>query len=355
MYNLSCYDYDLPERQIAQVPCQGRSYSKLLHIERKKDEFSHHHFFDLVKLLEPGDLLVVNNTRVIPARLLGKKVTGGRVEVLIIDYANGVKNLEEKGFFQCDCLIKASKNPKPGAVLHLGEGIKAEVIAVKQYISEVRFFGGEQFIKALKRSGQIPLPPYIKRSKDDAGLAQTDRETYQTVYAETEGAVAAPTAGLHFTNPLISDLEEKGVEFANITLHVGYGTFVPVRVEDIREHQIHSEFYSVSPKAAQKINQAKQEGRRVVAVGTTSVRTLEYLSDDKGCLSPGVGSCDLFIYPGYTFKCVDAMVTNFHLPKSTLLMLVSAFYKREKMIQAYETAIHADYRFFSYGDAMFIE
>ncbi len=355
MYNLSCYDYDLPEQQIAQVPCQGRSGSKLLHLDREKDVVSHHHFFDLAKLLEPGDLLVVNNTRVIPARLLGKKVTGGRVEVLIIDYANGVKNLGEKGFFQCDCLIKASKNPKPGAILNLGEGIKAEVMAVKQYISEVRFFGGEQFIEALKRSGQIPLPPYIKRSKEDAPLAQTDRETYQTVYAETEGAVAAPTAGLHFTKALMSELEEKGVEFANITLHVGYGTFVPVRVEDIREHQIHSEFYCVSPKAAQKINQAKQEGRRVVAVGTTSVRTLEYLSDDEGCLSPGVGSCDLFIYPGYTFKCVDAMVTNFHLPKSTLLMLVSAFYKREKMIQAYETAIAQDYRFFSYGDAMLID
>ncbi len=354
MYNLSDYDYDLPEEQIAQVPCQGRSCSKLLYIDRKRDELSHHHFFDLAKLLKPGDLLVVNNTRVIPARLFGKKETGGRVEVLIIDYANGVKNLEEKGFFQCDCLIRASKNPKSGAVLHLDGGIKAEVMEVKQYISEVRFFGGVQFIEALKRSGKIPLPPYIKRSDDDA-LTQTDRETYQTVYAKTEGAVAAPTAGLHFTNSLISDLEKKGVEFANITLHVGYGTFVPVRVEDIRDHQIHSEFYCVSPAAAQKINRAKKEGRRVVAVGTTSVRTLEYLSDDRGCLSPGVGSCDLFIYPGYTFKCVDAMVTNFHLPKSTLLMLVSAFYKREKMIQAYETAIHADYRFFSFGDAMFIE
>jgi S-adenosylmethionine:tRNA ribosyltransferase-isomerase len=355
MYLLSDYDYDLPDRQIAQVPCAGRSGSKLLHIDRKNNGVGHHRFFDLTGLLAPGDLLVVNNTRVIPARLLGKKETGGRVEVLIIDYAAGMKNLEENGSFQCDCLVKASKNPKPGVILHLGDGIKAEVIKVKQYISEVRFLGGVQFVKALKRSGQIPLPPYIKRNGEDGDLALADRETYQTVYASTEGAMAAPTAGLHFTNALIADLEAKGIEFANITLHVGYGTFVPVRVDDIREHKIHSEYYSVSPEAAQKINQAKKEGRRVIAVGTTSVRTLEFLSDDKGCVTPGIGMCDLFIYPGYTFKCVDAMVTNFHLPKSTLLMLVSAFYTREKMIQAYETAINEDYRFFSYGDAMFIE
>jgi S-adenosylmethionine:tRNA ribosyltransferase-isomerase len=355
MYLLSDYDYELPEQQIAQVPCQDRSGSRLLHINRRDDLLDHYRFFDLATLLMPGDLLVVNNTRVIPARLLGKKETGGRVEVLIIDYATGMKSLEATGFFQCDCLIKASKNPRAGAILYLGEGIKAEVIQVKQYISQVRFFGGQDFIKNLKRSGQIPLPPYIKRDEADGVLAQTDNQTYQTVYAETEGAVAAPTAGLHFTTSLISELETKGVEFANITLHVGYGTFVPVRVDDIREHQIHSEYYSVSAGAAEKINRAKRENRRVIAVGTTSVRTLEYLSDDKGCVSPGVGNCDLFIYPGYIFKCVDAMVTNFHLPKSTLLMLVSAFYSRDKMIQAYATAIAEDYRFFSYGDAMLIE
>ncbi len=354
MYQLSDYDYDLPEKQIAQIPCRDRSGSKLLHIDRKNNTLGHHHFFDLAAILQPNDLLVVNNTRVIPARLLGKKVTGGRVEVLIIDFAGGVNALENTGFFQCDCLIKASKNPKPGAVLHLDGGIKAEIIEVKQYISHVRFFGGESFLKALKRSGHIPLPPYIRR-EGDPDLTREDKETYQTVYSAAEGAVAAPTAGLHFTNPLIADLGARGVEIANITLHVGYGTFVPVRVEDIREHQIHSEYYSVSPGAAQKINRAKKNGRRVVAVGTTSVRTLEYLSDAGGCVAPGTGSCDLFIYPGYTFKCVDAMVTNFHLPKSTLLMLVSAFYTREKMIQAYETAINEDYRFFSYGDAMFIE
>jgi S-adenosylmethionine:tRNA ribosyltransferase-isomerase len=229
------------------------------------------------------------------------------------------------------------------------------VVRVRQYISQVRFFGGQEFIHALKRSGQIPLPPYIRREDGEGELTETDKETYQTVYAATEGAVAAPTAGLHFTQSLMADLQACGVEIATVTLHVGYGTFVPVRVDDIREHQIHSEYYALSPETAQKINQAKHEGRRVIAVGTTSVRTLEYLADDKGRVAPGMGSCDLFIYPGYTFKCVDAMVTNFHLPKSTLLMLVSAFYKREKMIQAYETAIQAGYRFFSYGDAMFIE
>lgn len=353
MYLLSDYDYELPEGQIAQVPCQDRSESRLLHINRREGLLNHHRFFDLANLLVPGDLLVVNNTRVIPARLLGKKESGGRVEVLIIDFAAGVKSLERTGFFQCDCLIKASKSPRVGAILYLGEGIKAEVMQVKQYISQVRFFGGQDFIPALKISGQIPLPPYIKRN--EAGDLTLDNQTYQTVYAEAEGAVAAPTAGLHFTKPLITELETKGIQFAHITLHVGYGTFVPVRVDDIREHQIHSEYYSVSSEAADKINQAKQAGRRVIAVGTTSVRTLEYLSDDKGCVSSGAGSCDLFIYPGYTFKCVDAMVTNFHLPKSTLLMLVSAFYCREKMIQAYATAIAQDYRFFSYGDAMLIE
>ncbi len=352
MYQLSDYDYELPQERIAQVPCEERSASRLLHVHRKKEALAHHHFFDLANLLSTGDLLVVNDTRVIPARLVGKKETGGRVEVLIIDYAGGVNALGEKGFFQCDCLVKASKNPKPGTILHLGENILAEVISVRQYISEIRFFGGNAFINALKRSGQIPLPPYIKRTGQ---VTQRDTQDYQTVYAAREGAVAAPTAGLHFTRSLMADLETKGVQVANITLHVGYGTFVPVRVKDIREHQIHSEYYALSMEAAQKINQAKQEGRRVIAVGTTSVRTLEYLADDKGCVTPGTGSCDLFIYPGYTFKCVDAMVTNFHLPKSTLLMLVSAFYTRKKMIEAYETAIGADYRFFSYGDAMFIE
>ncbi|MDA3790592.1 MAG: tRNA preQ1(34) S-adenosylmethionine ribosyltransferase-isomerase QueA [Desulfobacula sp.] len=354
MYLLSDYDYELPEKQIAQVPCKDRSGSKLLHIDRKNNGLNHYLFRNLTDLLMPGDLLVVNNTRVIPARLMGKKSTGGRVEVLVIDYSIGLANLEKIGFFQCDCLIKASKSPKQGAILYLGDKIKAQVVQVKGYVTEVRFLGGAKFIDFLKNSGHIPLPPYIKRA-DDINLAEQDKESYQTVYAAAEGAVAAPTAGLHFTKSLITDLEAKGVEFANITLHVGYGTFVPVRVDDIRDHQIHSEFFTMSREAAKKINKARQEKRRVIAVGTTSVRTLEFLADENGCVTPGSGMCDLFIYPGYTFKCVDAMITNFHLPQSTLLMLVSAFYDRKKMIQAYETAIKEDYRFFSYGDAMLIQ
>ncbi|MCG8531823.1 MAG: tRNA preQ1(34) S-adenosylmethionine ribosyltransferase-isomerase QueA, partial [Desulfovibrionales bacterium] len=221
------------------------------------------------------------------------------------------------------------------------------------YISRVRFPGGKDFINHLRSVGEMPLPPYIKR--EDESEKKDDKEQYQTVYAAKEGAVAAPTAGLHFTDDLMDRLAKKGVELAQVTLHVGYGTFVPVRCEDIRDHDIHSEYYDVSEETAAAVNAAKKEGRRVIAVGTTSVRTLEFIADEKGFIAPGMGSCNLYIYPGYTFKCVDAMVTNFHLPKSTLLMLVSAFHTREKMLFAYNTAVAEGYRFFSYGDAMFIE
>lgn len=353
MYKLSDYDYDLPTEMIAQAPCKNRSESKLLHLDRKSKNISHHQFKDLAALLRDDDLLVINNTRVIPARLLGKKQTGGKVEVLIIDYAAGMKNLKETGFFKCDCLVKASKSPKKGARLFLGNGVEAQVEEVKGYVSEIKFLNGDKFSAFLEETGQIPLPPYIKR--DNLPSGQNDRENYQTVYASQEGAVAAPTAGLHFTKPLMDELEKKGIEFAPITLHVGYGTFVPVKVDDIREHQIHSEFFSLSRGSADKINKAKAQNRRVVAVGTTSVRTLEFLSDGNGMVNPGTGMCDLFIYPGYTYKCVDAMITNFHLPESTLLMLVSAFYNREAIFKAYEEAKQKDYRFFSYGDAMLIE
>lgn len=359
MYRLSDYDYDLPEALIAQNPVPGRSSSRLLRVDRKADALGHHKFYDLGRFLNPGDLLVVNNTRVIPARLMGKKETGGRVEVLIIDYASGLKELTRTGMFQCDCLIRASKRPKPGSILILGGNIRAKVIGHTDRISQVCFLDGPNFIEDLKTSGEIPLPPYIKRSgikrSGDTDLDQKDKENYQTVYAKTEGAVAAPTAGLHFTPEMLADLQSKGVGLAQITLHVGYGTFVPVRVDDIRDHEIHSEFFTVSQEAAQKINETKAAGGRVVAVGTTSVRTLEFLADDTGCITPGTGQCNLFIYPGYRFKCVDAMVTNFHLPKSTLLMLISAFYSREKVLTAYEAAVAEKYRFFSYGDAMFIE
>jgi S-adenosylmethionine:tRNA ribosyltransferase-isomerase len=352
MFQLSDYHYNLPSELIAQHPCKKRNNSKLFHLNRSLDQFTHCRFNDIEKLLKKGDLLVVNNTRVIPARLMGNKETGGRVEVLIIDFVTGMKRLQETGYFQAECLIKASRRPKPGTWISFENNVKALIVEHKGYISEVRFDTSDNFMDFLDQSGDIPLPPYIHR---DNQSKPSDKENYQTVYASEKGAVAAPTAGLHFTRELMERLKEKGIKIAELTLHVGYGTFVPVKVEDIRDHTIHSEYFTVSKGAAATINKAKKEGRRIIAVGTTSVRTLEYTSDEKGCISPGTGSCDLFIYPGYRFKCVDAMITNFHLPESTLIMLISAFYSREKILAAYEEAIKEKYRFFSYGDAMFIE
>lgn len=353
MFRLSDYSYDLPLEKIAQIPCKDRSESKLLHIERNSGTITHHQFKDLLALLKKDDLLVINNTRVIPARLFGAKASGGRVEVLIIDYAAGMKSLEKNGFFQCDCLIRASRKPKKGARIVFEAGAEAEVVEEKESISEVRFFCPDGFVRFLNRFGEIPLPPYIKREEKNERM--DDRANYQTVYASSEGAVAAPTAGLHFTGELMARLRDKGIEFAPLTLHVGYGTFVPVKTDDIRQHQIHSEYFSLSKETADQINIARQNSRRIVAVGTTSVRVLEFVSDDQGRVRAETGLCNLFIYPGYRYKCVDAVITNFHLPESTLLMLVSAFYDREKILTAYKDAIKKDYRFFSYGDAMLIE
>jgi len=352
MYQLSDYAYHLPEERIAQAPALKRDDSRLLRVERKSGSFFHHTFHQIRQMLRPGDLVVTNNTKVVPARLKGKKATGGRVEVLIIDYASGLELLKTQGIFQCDCLVKSSKAPKIGSVLFLGEDLTARVEAVDAGVVNLRFFFDGDFETIIGRTGEVPLPPYIKRER---GADSRDRESYQTVFAREEGAVAAPTAGLHFTDALIGELEENGVEFASVTLHVGYGTFVPVRVEDIRDHQIHSECFAVSPSTAQAINRAKTQGRRVIAVGTTTVRTLEFLADEGGTITAGRGMCDLFIYPGYRFKCVNAMVTNFHLPESTLLMLVSAFAGKETVFAAYEEAVREKYRFFSYGDAMFLE
>lgn len=353
MYLLSDYSYDLPPDKIAQTPCKNRSESKLLHIKRDSGMLTHLQFKNLTDLLRKDDLLVINNTRVIPARLFGTKASGGRVEILIIDYAAGMKSLEKNGFFQCDCLIRASKKPKKGARIVFEAGIEAEVVEEKESISEVRFFCPDGFLRFLNRFGETPLPPYIKREKKNERM--NDRTTYQTVYACSEGAVAAPTAGLHFTEELMEELMAKGIEFAPLTLHVGYGTFVPVKTEDIRQHQIHSEYFSLSKEITDKINDARQSNRRIVAVGTTSVRVLEFVSDDQGKVGAKTGMCNLFIYPGYRFKCVDAVITNFHLPESTLLMLVSAFYDRERILTAYKEAVKTNYRFFSYGDAMLIE
>ncbi|MFO7884238.1 MAG: tRNA preQ1(34) S-adenosylmethionine ribosyltransferase-isomerase QueA, partial [Desulfobacteraceae bacterium] len=293
------------------------------------------------------------NTKVVPARLKGKKETGGRVEVLILDYASRFAEFKTKGVFTCDCLVRASRAPKVGSFLFLGDALKARVENSDNGILTLRFIFNGDISEIIKKIGDIPLPPYIKRQNQIS--EPEDRTNYQTVFASKEGAVAAPTAGLHFTGALMDDLAASGIEFAEITLHVGYGTFVPVRVDDIRDHRIHSEFYSVSKAAADRVTLARQQGRRVVAVGTTAVRTLEYLSGDNGHMAWGSGMCDLFIYPGYKFKCVDAIVTNFHLPESTLLMLVSAFAGRETVLSAYEAAIREKYRFFSYGDAMFFE
>ncbi len=352
MYRLTDYFYDLPPERIAQAPCLRRDGSRLLRLDRNCGAVTHHGFQDLVDLLNSDDLVVVNNTRVVPARLMGKKATGGTVEVMIVDYAAGLNCLASNGYFQCDCLIRASKSPKPGAVLTLGDELTARVEARNGGLFELRFTCRGDVVQAIKRHGLLPLPPYIHRVN---GVDPGDATDYQTVYAANEGAVAAPTAGLHFTDALMDRLRAKGVEFCEITLHVGYGTFVPVRVDDIREHRIHREWFEISEAAAAAVNRAKKAGRRVVAVGTTSVRTLEYGVDEAGHIRPGSGVCDLFIYPGYRFKLIDAMVTNFHLPESTLLMLVSAFAGKDAIFRAYETAIQSNYRFFSYGDAMLIE
>ena len=349
MFSLNDYDYDLPEERIAQSPVKGRDQSKLLFMDRTTGEIAHHKFLDIYDLLSPSDVLVINNTEVIPARLLGQKETGGKAEVLILDYPGDKKSRIDNGEYVCRCLIKSSKRPKNGTTLIFDQQLKANVVNFKGGVYVVKFSYKGNFEQIIDRIGHVPLPPYIKR-KDD----KNDRTFYQTVYASQKGAVAAPTAGLHFSLSLMKKLKEKGVKIVALTLHVGYGTFLPVRVSDIRDHRIHSEWYSISKETADMINESKKTGHRIVAVGTTAVRTLEYAGKENGIVAKGEGSCNLFIYPGYRFKTVDAMLTNFHLPKSTLLMLVSAFSTREKVLNAYKAAIEKQYRFFSYGDAMLI-
>ena len=347
MFSLNDYDYDLPEERIAQLPVKGRDQSKLLFMDRTTGEIAHHKFLDIYDFLSPSDVLVINNTEVIPARLLGQKETGGKAEVLILDYPGGKKSRVDNGEYVCRCLIKSSKRPKDGTTLIFDQQLKANVVNFKAGVYVVKFSYKGNFKQTIGRIGHVPLPPYIKRNDD-----KNDRTFYQTVYASQKGAVAAPTAGLHFSLSLMKKLKEKGVKIVALTLHVGYGTFLPVRVSDIRDHRIHSEWYSISRETADRINESKKKGHRIVAVGTTAVRTLEYAGKENGIVAQGEGSCDLFIYPGYKFKTVDAMLTNFHLPKSTLLMLVSAFSTRDNVLNAYKAAIEKQYRFFSYGDAM---
>ncbi len=343
MYSLKDYDYHLPESLIAQQPNPQRDQSRLFCLHRQTGRFTHGRFMDIAELLDAGDVLVLNNTKVINGRLLGRKESGGKVEALILNYAQGVGD----NLFQC--LIKSSKRPNPGSRLLFDRGLVARVESVSSTTCTVSFQGQEGFERILQEIGHIPLPPYIHR--DDG---PQDRQRYQTVYATRKGAIAAPTAGLHFTEKLLEDLTQKGVQLAYITLHVGYGTFVPVRVDDIRQHRMHAEWFTLSEETARIINTAKAGGGRVVAVGTTSVRTLEHCTLEEARAAPRSGMCDLFIYPGYRFKMVDAMITNFHLPQSTLLMLVAAFAGRESILNAYKAAAREKYRFYSYGDAMII-
>jgi S-adenosylmethionine:tRNA ribosyltransferase-isomerase len=383
VYLLSDYDYTLPEALIAQVPVRQRHQSRLMLLERDGRRISHHAFEDIVRLLHPGDLLVVNNTRVIPGRLIGTKETGGRVEVLLLHYPGDIR--EEKGLtcpraagsqplepraaqgaengealpstrageLVFNCLAKASKPPRVGSKIHFPGGLRATVLGAADGVYDLAFEFSGDFDDLLDDIGQVPLPPYIKRN-GQAPPACDDQQAYQTVYAEKSGAVAAPTAGLHFSRQLLDQLKDRGIEVVAITLHVGYGTFLPVRVTDIRQHKIHPETYELTDAAASAVNEAKDAGRRIIAVGTTAVRVLEYAADTTGAVRPGSGRCDLFIYPGFQYKVIHGLITNFHLPKSTLLMLVSAFAGRQFILDAYEEAIRRKYRFYSYGDAMLI-
>ena len=353
MYALSDYNYKLPSELIAQQPVAERDRSNLLVMDRQTGSLSHSAFSDLADLLSCDDVLVINNTAVIPGRLYGKKDSGGKIEVLITDFDGDSKTGNETDGIVYACLVKAAKRPKPGTWFHFDEGLKARVIESRNGTHTLKFHYQGNFDHLIARIGKVPLPPYIRRNDTNA-VDCDDRAAYQTVYASQKGAVAAPTAGLHFSKGLLEKLETRGITIVPITLHVGYGTFSPVRVSDIRTHKMHSERFVISKSSADCINTARNAGKRIVAVGTTCVRTLEYAANDCGAIDSGSGGCDLFIYPGYRFKVVDAMITNFHLPQSTLLMLVSAFAGRENILNAYREAIQRKYRFFSYGDAMFI-
>lgn len=336
---LSDFDYDLPEERIAQFPCEPRDHSRLLKVNIDTGELTHAHFYDLLDDVEAGDLLVFNNTRVIPARLIGAKPTGGKVEVFLLTRLDGDR---------WEVLVKPGKKARIGQEILFGDELSCVVEDNTDFGGRiVRFRYQGIFEEVLDRLGETPLPPYIKEK-----LA--DKERYQTVYAKENGSAAAPTAGLHFTKEMLAKLEAKGVRLAFVTLHVGLGTFRPVNVENVLEHVMHKEYYSVSAEAAEAIRQTKEAGGRVIAVGTTAVRTLESAAEEDGTITPKTGWTEIFIYPGYRFKIVDALVTNFHLPKSTLLMLVSALADREMMLEAYRVAVEEKYRFFSFGDAMFL-
>lgn len=335
------YYFDLPQEQIAQDPLEDRSSSRLLVLDKETGAREHHIFKDIKSYLKPGDCLVLNNTKVIPARLIGEKEgTGAKVEILL---------LKRKENDIWETLVKPGKKARPGAKIIFGGGLlSCEILSIEEEGNRlIQFSYDGIFEEILDQLGQMPLPPYITHQLQD-------KNRYQTVYAKYEGSAAAPTAGLHFTKELLKEIEEMGVRLAYVTLHVGLGTFRPVKVDNVEEHHMHSEFYQVDAQAAEKINQTKKEGGRIICVGTTSCRTIESAAEEDGTMKPCSGETDIFIYPGYKFKVLDCLITNFHLPESTLLMLVSALAGREHVLEAYKEAVDMGYRFFSFGDAMFI-
>lgn len=338
--DISDFDYDLPEERIAQIPLEPRDSARLMVLHPNEHRIEHRHFYELGDFLRSGDVLIFNDTRVIPARLIGaRSQTGGKVEVFLL------RQIDKD---QWEVLVKPGKKARVGSVIQFGDELSCKIIADTDFGGRiVRFIYHGIFEEILDRLGSMPLPPYIHEKLED-------RERYQTIYSRVKGSAAAPTAGLHFTGNLMERLREQGIQFGFITLHVGLGTFRPVHVDVIEDHVMHREFYSVPAETAELIQRAKIEGRRVVAVGTTSIRTIEASAASTGHVEAGSGWTDIFIYPGYEFKVVDAVITNFHLPKSTLIMLISAFAGRTFTLEAYRTAVKEQYRFFSFGDAMFI-
>lgn len=338
---VSDFNYELPEKLIAQHPYDKRDEARLMVLNRKNETIEHKVFKDVIDYLNPGDCLVINNTKVIPARLYGKKDTGANVEFLLL---NRIENDD------WEAMVRPGNKLKPGAKVSFGDGIlTAEVLDVLEGGSrKVRFYYNGIFNEILDQIGLMPLPPYITEA------SREDNEKYQTVYAKYEGSAAAPTAGLHFTDELLNKLKEKGIIIANVTLHVGIGTFRPVKVETVEEHAMHSEHYYIKQEDVDKINNAKLSGKKIIAVGTTSCRVLESVADENGLMKAVEGDTNIFIYPGYKFKCVDKLITNFHLPESTLIMLVSTLAGKDFIMKAYNEAVEKEYKFFSFGDAMLI-
>lgn len=358
-YRLTSYDYHLPEENIAQQPSDRRDRSRLLVLDCESNRIQHRKFTDIVEYFLPNDILVVNNTKVFPARLYGQKETGGKVEVLFLSFPEQLLSQKnEQGWHSVESLVllKSSKRPRIGSYLTLGKNFKAKVLELldngQVRLELLYFLSDDETLEDLfHQHGQIPLPPYIKRPD---GSTEDDRRRYQTKYARHTGSVAAPTAGLHFSNDLLEKIRQRGVIVLTVTLHVGYGTFSPVRCDDIRDHCIHSEYIQIPPETAETINDYKKYGSRIWAVGTTTARTLEYTAHVNGTIVPFSGLCDLYIYPDYKFRVVDNLITNFHLPQSSLLFLVSALAGRERILDSYQEALLKNYRFFSYGDAMAI-